>query len=156
MLKSLVIALALCLFFFSSVSAAGFQLKSIGALDVTGAVSQEWWYTTANPSLSGITTPGSTVTVNIDSVDYQALVDGAGTWSFNPTTLAEGDHTISLNSSAGSQSFTLHISQNIPADVTAPTPKDLPVVGSGDQTIWLLLGALFILAGGVAILPVKK
>ncbi|MDZ7587276.1 MAG: Ig-like domain-containing protein [Patescibacteria group bacterium] len=156
MFKSLIIVLALSFFSFSPVSASGFQLKSIGALDVTGAVSQEWWYSTANPQFSGLTTVGSTVTVKIDAVDYQATVDGVGNWTYTPSTLTEGDHAVSLNSSAGAQSFTLHIGQNIPAEITAPTPKDLPVVGSIDQTMWLLLGSLFILAAGVIILPAKK
>ena len=156
MLKSLAIALSLLFLSTSIIFAAGFQLKSIGALDVTGAVSKDWWYITANPSLSGMVTVGSTVTVNIDSVDYPANVDGSGNWSFNPTTLSDGDHSVSLTSSAGSQSFTLHIGQNIPAEVTAPEPKDMPVAGSSEQTMWLFLGAGLILAAGVATLPVKK
>ena len=64
MLKTLVVVLGLFLLFTSSVFAAGFQLKSIGVLDVTGTMSKEWWYTTVNPPLSGITTAGSSVTVN--------------------------------------------------------------------------------------------
>ena len=123
MLKSLAIALSLLFLSTSIIFAAGFQLKSIGALDVAGAVSKDWWYTTVNPSLSGMTTVGSTVTVNIDSVDYPANVDGAGNWSFNPTTLSDGDHSVSLTSSAGSQSFTLHIGPNIPAGRLPPSRK---------------------------------
>jgi len=96
------------------------------------------------------------VTVNIDSVDYPANVDGAGNWSFNPTTLSDGDHSVSLTSPAGSQAFTLHISPNIPAEAVAPEPKDMPVAGSSEQTMWLFLGAGLILAAGVAILPVKN
>jgi len=32
----------------------------------------------------------------------------------------------------------------------------MPVAGSSEQTMWLFLGAGFILAAGVAILPVKN
>lgn len=156
MLKNLAATFCLMLLSVSLVSASGFQLKFIGGLDVTGAVSKEWWYTTANPKLSGISSAGSAVTIKIDEVDYPASVDAAGNWNYQPTVLNDGDHTVSLTSSAGSQSFTLHIGQNIPADVTAPAPKDMPVAGSSEQTMWLFLGAGFILAAGVATLPVKK
>src|SRR3989304_7701430 len=108
MLKTLVVVLGLFLLFTSSVFAAGFQLKSIGVLDVTGTMSKEWWYTTVNPPLSGITTAGSSVTVNIDSVDYQATVDSLGSWTYAPTTLTDGDHQPALSSTGGNQYFTLH------------------------------------------------
>lgn len=156
MLKRLALVV-LCLVFLSSSLAwsAGFQLKAIGVLDVTGAVSKEWWYTTANPPLSGITTAGSTVTVKIDDVDYQATVDDSGNWSYNPTTLSDGDHSLSLTSSAGSQAFTLHIG-SVPANVTAPVQQSTPVAGSAEQSLALWLGAALLLGAGIALLPVKK
>jgi hypothetical protein len=152
MLKFMLIALGLLLFTSVSVFAAGFQLKSIGGLDVTGSVSKEWWYTSANPTLSGMTTVGSAVTVTIDSVDYPANVDGSGNWSYNPTTLTEGDHVVNLTSPAGSQSFTLHIG-NVPADVTVPVQPSTPVVGSTGQTLVLWLGGALVLVAGIAFLP---
>lgn len=139
----------------SPIFASGFQLKAIGAMDVTGTMSKEWWYTSANPSLSGITAAGSAVTVTIDSVDYQAAVDGSGNWSYNPTTLAEGDHSVTLSSAAGSQSFTLHIGA-VPENVAAPTQPETPVAGSAAQTLAVWLGGLLVVAAGVVLLPAKK
>jgi hypothetical protein len=155
MLKVLACVLSLFILFSASVFASGFQLKAIGALDVTGAVSKEWWYSNANPALSGITTAGSTVTVKIDDVDYQATVDGSGNWSYIPTTLSDGDHSVVLTSSAGSQSFTLHIGA-VPADVTAPTQQSTPVVGTTEQSLALWLGGAIIMIAGLALLPIKK
>jgi hypothetical protein len=155
MLKVLVGVFSFLFVFSASIFASGFQLKSIGALDVTGAVSKEWWYSGANPTLSGITTVGSTVTVNIDNVDYQATVDGSGNWSYSPTTLSEGDHSVALTSSAGSQSFTLHIGA-VPADVSVPAQQSTPVVGSTEQSLALWLGGAIAMIAGIALLPLKK
>lgn len=145
-----ILAVGLSLFFgVATAVAAGFQLNAIGALDVTGTMSREWWYTSPNPVLSGETADGAAVTVTIDGQEYQAVVDGSG-WSYAPTTLAEGDHEVGLTSSGGSQSFTLHIGA-VPADVTAPVQQSTPVAGTTEQTLALWLGGLIILAGGTAL-----
>lgn len=156
MLKALAIALTWFLALTTPLFAAGFQLTAIGGMDVTGSAFNEWWYSSQNPTFSGVTTSGSTVTITIDGTDYQAAVEESGSWSFSPTTLTEGDHSVALSSSAGSQIFTLHIGPNIPENVVAPTVSDLPVAGAADQTAWLLLGAVLIFGTGVVLFPVKK
>lgn len=156
MLKFLLAVLSFLLLNVTSVFASGFQLKAIGALDVTGAVSKEWWYSNVNPRLSGITTAGSSVTVTIDSVDYSATVDGSGNWTYSPTTLSDGDHTVVVSSSAGSQTFTLHIGANIPATITAPVTSTTPVVGTWEVTLALWLGAGVLLVSGILLFPGKQ
>ena len=156
MLKILVAVWIWFLVFSTSVFASGFQLKSIGVLDVTGTMSKEWWYTTANPPLSGITSAGASVTVAIDGTDYQATVDSLGSWTYAPTALTEGDHSVTLTSSAGSQAFTLHIGANIPAEASAPAQQSTPVAGSTAQTLALWLGGALILITGAVLLPLKK
>lgn len=155
MLKYLLVLGGSLILFSSSLLAAGFQLKAIGALDVTGTMSSEWWYTSANPVLSGTADPESEVTVTINGQEYQVTADGLGSWSYVPEGLTEGSHEISLTAAAGSQSFTLNIGP-VPADVSAPAQQSQPVAGSTEQTMWLFLGAGLILAAGVAILPVKS
>ena len=156
MLKVLAVTLSLWLLSSTLTFASGFQLKSIGAMSVTGAVSSEWWYTSANPILSGVATADSQVTINIDGVDQTATTDSAGNWAITTTTLTDGDHTVSLTSSAGSQSFTLHIGADIPADISAPATTEMPVAGAMDKTMALWLGAMILMLGGVIFYPVKK
>lgn len=155
MLKLLLAVLSFFLFNVPLLFASGFQLKAIGALDVTGAVSKEWWYSNANPRLSGITPAGSTVTVKIDSVDYSATVDGSGNWTYSPTTLSDGDHAVVISSSAGSQTFTLHIG-SVPATVTAPMISSTPVVGTREVTLTIWLGAGVLLVSGILLYPGKQ
>ena len=155
MLKLLLVVLSSFFLSVTSVVASGFQLKAIGALDVTGAVSKEWWYSNVNPRLSGITTVGSAVTVKIDSVDYSATVDASGNWTYSPTTLTNGDHTVAISSTAGSQSFTLHVG-TVPATVTAPVTSSTPVVGTREVTLALWLGAGVLLVSGILLYPGKQ
>ena len=156
MLKVLAVTLSLWLLSSTLAFASGFQLKSIGSMSVIGAVSSEWWYTSANPVLSGIATADSTVTVNIDGVDQTATTDSAGNWAISTTTLTDGDHNVSLTSTAGSQSFTLHIGASLPADLAAPATTEMPVAGSMDKTMALWLGAMLLMLGGVIFYPAKK
>lgn len=155
MLKILLAVLSLFLLNVFSVFASGFQLKAIGALDVTGAVSQEWWYSAVNPRLSGITPVGSAVTVKIDGTDNSATVDAAGNWSYSPAALTNGDHTVVISSTAGSQTFTLHIG-SVPATVTAPKTSSTPVVGTREVTLALWLGAAVLLVSGILLYPGKQ
>lgn len=151
----LLIILAFFLLLPVTALAAGFQLTAIGAMDVTGATSTKWWYSTDNPALAGTATANSTVTITIDSVASTTTADASGVWSYTPTALTAGDHSVELSADAGSQSFTLTIG-DIPANVSAPTTSDLPVAGVFDQALWLWLigGAISIL--GVAFLPIKS
>ena len=155
MLKLLLVVLSFFFLSVTSVFASGFQLKAIGALDVTGAVSKEWWYSTANPRLSGITPVGSAVTVKIDGTDNSATVDGSGNWTYSPTTLTNGDHALVISSTAGSKTFTLHIG-TVPATVTAPVTSSTPVVGTREVPLALWLGAGVLLVSGILLYPGKQ
>jgi len=132
--------------------ASGFQLQYIGGLNTQGVAYSEWWYSTENPALSGITTAGDSVTVTIDGAANAATVDASGNWSYSPSTLTAGDHTVAIVGGAGS-SFTLHVGSTIPANVTAPTASDMPIAGVIDNTLalWLIGGLLLIL--GVFVIP---
>src|SRR3989344_6744365 len=156
MLKTLVVALSFWLLLPSLVFASGFQLKSIGAMDVTGAVSTEWWYTSVNPVLAGVAGAGSTVTVSIDGAESTATADGEGNWAVSTANLGDGDHSITLSSPEGSQSFILHIGATLPADLSAPATTDLPVAGSMDTTAALWLGGMLLILSGGIFYPVKK
>lgn len=155
MLRVLIVALVLLVISSVAVFASGFQLKTIGGMDVTGAVSSEWWYTSANPVLSGVAGANEVVTVDVDGSQSQATADAEGNWAVS-TTMGDGDHAVSLTSDSGSQSFTLHIGATLPADLAAPATTDLPVAGAMDTTMALWLGAMLLLLAGVVFYPAKR
>ena len=136
--------------------ASGFQLKNIGSLDTKGVSYSEWWYSTENPNLSGITTAGDTVTVTIDGNSNAATVDASGNWSYLPSSLTTGDHQVSISGGAGSVAFTLHITSNIPSNVSAPSQSEMPVAGVIDKTLTLWLAGGFLLIVGVLVVPNKR
>lgn len=155
MLKRIVF-LVVFLLLASPVLASGFQLKYIGGLNTQGKALSEWWYSTENPALSGITTVGDMVTVTIDGIDNTASVDESGNWSYGPSMLTTGDHSVSVTGGAGSTSFTLHIGSDIPADVTAPSESEMPVAGAIENTMMLWLVGGLLIATGVLVVPSKS
>lgn len=154
-MKRLLLITTLLLLSYSPIFASGFQLKNIGSLDTKGMAYTEWWYSTENPPLYGTTTVGDTVTITIDDVSNSANVDASGNWSYNPTTLTTGDHTVAITGGAGSQTFTLHIGSSIPANVSAPTESNMPVAGIIDNTIGLWLIGGLLLVTGIFVIPNK-
>ena len=135
----------------SFVSAAGFQLTHIGSLDVTGTSSSQWWYTTANPTLTGTTSASTSVDVTIDSTPQTVTADSSGNWTFASTALAAGDHTVSLVSNGSTIAFTLHIGA-VPTGIAAPQTNSVPVAGSTLPTALLLLGGLGVILSGAILL----
>lgn len=134
------------LFLFSAtVFASGFQLKTIGALDVDGVTAPHIWYSSGGPAITGITTAYTDVEVSVDGV-AQPKVSGSsdGTWIYHAS-LAEGDHTLVFTSIGSTITKTLTIG-TVPANVGALTKAETPTVGNIAPTIiFLLLGMGFIL-----------
>jgi len=129
-----------------SVFASGFQLKTIGALNVDGVTYDHLWYSGTNVTFTGITPTGTEVTATIDGTSAAATVDEAGNWTYT-TTLTEGDHAVGFSSSAGSVSFTLTIGPT-PEGVGALSPPETPTVGIITPTLLALAGgSAFLLLG---------
>jgi len=61
--------------------------------------------TTGTPAFSGTTTPGATVTIEIDGVQETVTADGTGAWSYTPATaLSEGPHTVNFTATKDGKS----------------------------------------------------
>lgn len=133
----------------SPVSAA--TLNTVGTVDVAGSSFAHLWFTGTTPTLTGTTTPGTSVTVSVDSQASAAIVDATGNWSL-PLNLTPGDHQISLSSEGVVfSSFTLTIGEDVPAG-TSDNPADsssaaLPVTGSTETTLLLAVVGILLVIG---------
>ena len=107
--------LFLFLFSFNSFS-AGLQLQKIGSLDLGGKMYPEWWYTGVNPNFVGVSAVSSKVDIKIAENTYSTTSDASGNWSY-ASTLPAGDYAIEIVQGAEKISFTLHLGQNLPANI---------------------------------------
>ena len=143
--------LTLLAFTLAITPAFAFTLDSIGSSTYTTQTITEWWYTGQNPTLSGTAAASSAISITIDSTAFSTTADASGNWTYTPTTLTTGDHTVSLTGDGQTVSFTIHIGQNVPADLgttSTSTGSAMPVSGSVSQTLAILgLGAGAIFAG---------
>ncbi len=129
--------------------ATGLAVTSIGNLDTsTGTFYNAWWYTKENPTLSGTAGANATVTVDIDGNLYTTTADTLGNWSYTPTTLTTGNHTVTVTSGTETVSFSLEIGSDTSTagTATSPTPTTAPTTlpdsGVGSITVFMILGAL--------------
>ena len=125
------------------VFSATLKLNRIGALDTGGMMYSEWWYTGVNPTFSGTAESNSSVTLDAGENDYDTTSDGSGAWSI-PTQLSAGDYTIVIAQGSESYTFTLHLGQNLPADLggttqTTESTGGVPSTGF-NQTVALSFG----------------
>jgi hypothetical protein len=146
--------LLICICFFAvsflpfvRVLASGFQLKTVGSLNIDGVTYSHLWYTNENVAFTGIGCTGNDVTVNIDGTTATASVDASGNWSYS-TNLSAGDHQISFTSGAGSVSFTLTIGTP-PEGVGSLTPSETPTVGNSTPTLLFLASGCLLIGSAI-------
>ena len=124
--------------------ASGFNFKSIGTVNTDGKLYPQWWYTGTQPTLAGEAPADSVIDITIDTDSYQTTADSSSNWSFTPpTTLAIGDHSVSLANNGSTISFTLTLgSEDIDWDTISTGGEPLPTVGFVWPTILLALSGL--------------
>lgn len=127
----------------SSLYAAGFQLKTVGALNVEGVTYTQLWYSNGNVTFTGIALENAEITATIDGTSETITADASGNWSYTAS-LADGDHQISFASNESTVSFTLTIGE-VPANVGALPTAETPTVGIISPTLGLLLFGMFFL-----------
>ncbi|MEI8067426.1 MAG: hypothetical protein WCG91_00545 [Candidatus Shapirobacteria bacterium] len=136
-----------------SAFASGFNLNSIGALDVSGKQSSHWWYVGRQPNLVGEAAAGSTVSVSVDGVASSAVADSEGLWTYkHESTLENGDHEIVLENDGSTIKFTLTLgSANFTQKVLGEeitNETTLPATGGNLMTMLLIiLGSGSVVAG---------
>ena len=127
----------------SSLYAAGFQLKTVGGLNVDGVTYDHLWYTNTNVTFTGTALQNATVTATISGASGTTIADAAGNWSYTAT-LNQGDNTVSFESGGSTISFTLTIGE-VPVNVGSLPTAETPTVGIITPTIAsLFLGILFV------------
>lgn len=132
--------------------AGGFNLKSIGQVNTSGRQISHWWYSGSTPVMIGEAVAGSTVTISIDGTENTVTADGSGNWTYNPGSLADGDHAVILKSDGSTITFTLTMgANNVNWDaVGSGSGETLPAAGVAWPTIILLS------SGGMLFLVAKK
>lgn len=118
------------------VLASGFQVKTVGALNIEGVTYKQLWYTNGNLTFTGIALQNAQVTAAIDGDNQTVNADSLGNWSFS-TILAGGDHQISFSSGGSAVAFTLTIGE-APADIGSLPTAATPAVGTVTPTFLLL------------------
>lgn len=143
------LSLLILFFFSSSIFAAGFQLKTIGALNVEGATLTQLWYSSENVTFTGTALENASVTATIDGTSETVTADASGNWSYTAS-LSEGDHQVSFVSDGSSISFTLTIGEP-PADIGS-LPTTATPAGTIEPTIAILFLGIASIASGVLLL----
>lgn len=146
-LKTIFFVLLISVFTFP-VFAGSSILSNIGSMNTSAGYS-EWWYTQTNPKLSGVAAAGATVNIKINDDTYTATADSNGNWSYTPSTLTEGDHSIVISSGSDSYSFTLHAGQALPDDMgTGESSGSSSVPATGfSQVMWIVVGLVLVSVG---------
>lgn len=145
-LKFIFFSILFFLILSQEVFGSGFQLKTIGTLDMDGVTYNHIWYSNGNCLITGITQPNSTVTLKIDQEAPQsATADAQGNWSFQ-VSLSQGDHTLTFTDSSGAVITKTLTIGNIPSNIGTLPKAETPTVGFFTPTILLsLIGFLLII-----------
>ncbi len=149
---SLLFSIFTLFLFPSSLYASGFQLKTVGALNVEGSTYNHLWYTNPNVTFTGIALQNATVNATINGQSSTINADSEGNWSYT-TTLNQGDNTVSFESGGSTISFTLTIGE-VPENVGSLNKAETPTAGTITPTITIF--SLGILSISAALLLKKK
>lgn len=146
-MREKILWLSLLLFFISFASvvhASGFQIKTIGVLDVDGVNASHLWYTNGNTTITGITTAYSEVEISVDGSSQKINADSSGGWIFHAN-LSDGDHNLIFTSNSSSITRTLTIGKNLPTNLGTLPKAETPTVGNLRPTLmFLTLGGLLL------------
>ena len=140
---------------FSVTQAFALTIDTIGSSSTTsGNPGTEWYYTAQNPNLSGTADVSSTVTIDIDGTAFSTTSDASGNWSYQPTTLTNGDHTVIVSDTTSSITFTMHIGETASStkggtSTASDSAETLPVSGAMTNTLMLLGGGGIMIYAGI-------
>lgn len=146
----LLLTFLLILIFPQSLFAAGFQLKTVGGLNVDGVTYDHLWYTNTNITFTGTALQNATITATINGAGGTAIADASGNWSYTAT-LNQGDNTVSFESGGSMISFTLSIGE-VPAEVGGLTAAQTPTVGTTTPTLVLIFLGILSLSSAIFLL----
>lgn len=138
--------------------AATLQVTSIGGIS-TGTTPLTTFETTQkSPTFVGTAPIDATVDIKIDDLIVAAQANAAGAWSYTPTNLAEGNHSVEITSNLEQLSFTLVVKASTTTSSTSSTTTkggtatnsaELPRSGALENTILLIAAGAFLMGFGV-------
>lgn len=136
------------------------ELQSIGSSAVTNQNLTQWWYTAENPRLVGTAAANSSVTITIDSVANTVTADASGNWSYQPSTLTTGDHTVTITGDGETRNFTIHIGSTAPTPSTetkgaSGSAQTLPQSGSVTTTLAMIGSGVVLMIAGLKLKKVS-
>ncbi len=114
-------------------------------------------FTTGYPTFAGTAPPGSTVTLTIYSAPQTVVVtvDEDGTWTYTPTNeLSAGPHTVvatSTDASGATYTATTNFVVAAAGDDYLSSGSAMPIAGSAQTTIALIISGLVLLLSGMLI-----
>lgn len=135
--------------------AASLAVTSIGGVAVTGTLTS-FETTDTTPGMVGTAAADATVDITIDDLIVAATADSSGDWSYTPTSLTYGAHSVAIASNLETLSFTLTVSSSS-TDATSSTSKggvsttsaELPASGTVENTILIIAAGMFLMGLGV-------
>lgn len=139
------------------VLAATLGLTSIGGVTTGSGTLTSFTTTKTSPTFIGTAAADATVDITIDDLVVAATADSVGDWSYTPTNLSEGDHTIELSSNLETLSFTLTVDTGASSSSTTSTSSSststssatLPASGTVSNTFLVFAAGLFLIGSGV-------
>lgn len=152
-LLSVVTTLSLTLsLLLTSTVAQALTLDMIGASTPTdGNPGTEWWYTGENPTLGGTAEPNTTVNIVINGVADATTADTSGDWTYTPTTLTMGEHSVSITADGQTIAFSINIGETQPTTTTTTATESaetLPVSGTTEITLLMIFVGGALVVGG--------
>lgn len=126
--------------------ASGFQLKSIGVLNMDGVTVNHIWYSNGNCQITGVAQPNSSVRVKVDQNPEETVqVNTEGVWIYNAS-LSQGDHQIVFTDSTGAVIAKTLTIGNIPKNIGALPKAETPTVGNAfPLVLFSFLGIIFLI-----------
>ena len=153
--------LIVCFTLIMSVSialAASLAVTSIGGVAVSGTITS-FTTTDTTPTMIGTAAADATVDITIDDLIVAVAADTDGDWSYTPTILTEGDHSVEIASNLETLSFTLTVGSGTTTTSTesSTTSKggvstssgELPTAGTAENTVILIAAGMFLMGLGV-------
>lgn len=142
--------------------AATLNLNSIGGVSTGTGTLTTFTTTRTNPTFLGTAAPDATVDIKIDDLTVAVTADTAGAWSYTPTALTEGAHSVEISSNLESLSFTLTVDADGTSgtstssatttkggDSTASAQAQLPKSGAVENTMLVIAGGVALIGAGL-------
>ncbi len=152
-MKVFVIAFLLLILTAANVQASGFNIQSIGGVNVAGRQYSNFWHTSLNPEIIGECLPTIAVDVTLDGVASTVPCSSDGSWTYNMPAQTEGVHKLTFTNSGSTLAMDLTLGSSATEHYDGGVVDEtLPSVGMGEVTLGMLMIAVGFFVTGRKIL----